>query len=62
MVVKRGRPAGVYGKYKKRKGAEEMRKMRSFRASDEEWEIIKANAARVEMDVSSFIRHRTLPK
>ena len=60
--VKRGRPTGVYGNYKKRKGVEELRKARSFRASDEEWETIKANAARVEMDISSFIRHRTLPK
>jgi hypothetical protein len=62
VVAKRGRPAGVYGNYKKRKGADDLRKARSFRSSDEEWEIIKANAARVEMDISSFIRHRTLSK
>jgi hypothetical protein len=62
VVAKRGRPAGVYGEYKKRKRADELRKARSFRASDDEWEIIKANAARVEMNISSFIRHRTLPK
>ena len=62
VVKKRGRPAGAYGQYAKRKGAGELRKARSFRASDEEWETIKANAARVEMDISSFIRHRTLSK
>ena len=62
MVEKRGRPAGAYGKYRKRKGAEELRKARSFRANEEEWETIKANAARVGMDVSSFIRHRTIAK
>jgi hypothetical protein len=62
VVTKRGRPAGAYGEYKKSKSADELRKARSFRASDEEWEIIKANAARIEMGISSFIRHRTLPK
>jgi hypothetical protein len=59
---KRGRPAGAYGGYRKSKSAEELRKARSFRANEEEWETIKANAARLEMDVSSFIRYRTLPK
>jgi hypothetical protein len=62
VVTKRGRPGGAYGEYKKRKGADELRKARSFRANEEEWETIKANAARLEMDVSGFIRYRTLPK
>jgi hypothetical protein len=35
---------------------------RVFRATDEEYNIIKENAKKAEMTVSAFIRHRTMSK
>ena len=41
---------------------EQKRKMRNFRATDKEYEIIKSNAEKDGINISEFIRRRTLDK
>lgn len=44
------------------KPEDEKRKNRNFRASKIEWEQIQENAKKAGMDISEFIRYRTLMK
>ena len=45
-----------------KKEPNELRKARSFKTTDEEYEIIRTKAKNAKMSISEFIRHRTISK
>lgn len=57
LTIRKGAPAGNKNAAKE---AEDIRKNRSFKASDSEYERIQEKARRVGMTTGAYIRHKAL--